>query len=350
MFDTTFETLFNRALARVDSVDNSEGSFIYDALSMCIIELYELYLYCNELEKRCFADTSYNEYLERRTEERGISRKQAVQSKRKAQFDASVPIGSEWGKEDLIFTVTSDLGNNQYILTCNTVGSIGNKYTGDLINISAISGVSSAILGDIVIAGEDEEDDESLRTRYFNSFNSDSFGGNIADYKQKVSEIEGVGQVKIIPCWNGVGTVKVLVLTTANGIPNQFLLDDIKEKLDPLENQGLGYGLAPIGHTVTVESPQTKDIEVKLNLEYKDGYNFESLKELIEENINDYFTELVSNWTNEDEIIVRTSYIQSRVLDISGVQDVLEILLNGSTDNIVLDNQIPVLAGVSENE
>lgn len=103
----SYESLLNRALERVSSsVDTSEGSFLFDAIAPCVAELYQAYLYIDELEKRVFADTAYGEYLDRRCAERGIYRKQATYAIRKGYFDNEVPIGSRWGKEELVYIVT----------------------------------------------------------------------------------------------------------------------------------------------------------------------------------------------------------------------------------------------------
>lgn len=75
----SYEELLNRTINRVSSsIDTSEGSFLFDAIAPCVAELYEAYLYIDELEKRIFADTAYDEYLERRCAERGIYRKEAT--------------------------------------------------------------------------------------------------------------------------------------------------------------------------------------------------------------------------------------------------------------------------------
>ncbi|WP_054743350.1 hypothetical protein [Cellulosilyticum ruminicola] len=47
----TYEELLNRTLNRVSSsVDTSEGSFLFDAIAPCVAELYEAYLYIDELD------------------------------------------------------------------------------------------------------------------------------------------------------------------------------------------------------------------------------------------------------------------------------------------------------------
>lgn len=49
-----------------------------------------------------------------------------------------------------------------YQLTAETAGSIGNDYSGPILPITAIPGLSSARLTDILVPGDDEETDEAL--------------------------------------------------------------------------------------------------------------------------------------------------------------------------------------------
>ena len=77
LFDISYEDLLERALSRVENLDKQEGSFIYDAIAPCV-ELYHTYLYCNELEKRVFADTAYGEYLDRRVKKEILKEKKLL--------------------------------------------------------------------------------------------------------------------------------------------------------------------------------------------------------------------------------------------------------------------------------
>lgn len=251
----SYSELLNRALRRVGTgMDTSEGSFLFDAIAPCVAELYEAYLYIDELEKRVFADTAYGEYLDRRCAERGIYRKQATHSIRKGYFDNEVPIGSRWGKEELVYIVTEMGQDGAYLLKCEQSGVIGNHYDGNLINMDAVENINSATLGEVVISGANEETDDALGCRYFNSFEKEAFGGNVADYKEKVVSIDGVGQVKVYTAWNGGGTVKLRLLDSDNNIPSSELLELVQTQVDPVQNSGEGLGIAPIGHSVTVES------------------------------------------------------------------------------------------------
>ena len=63
--------------------------------------------------------------------------------------------------------------------------------------------MKTAQLTEILIPGEDEEDTEVFRQRYFDSFNEQSFGGNRAAYIETVKKIDGVGNLKVTRVWNG---------------------------------------------------------------------------------------------------------------------------------------------------
>lgn len=342
----SYNELLNRALGRVSSgVDTSEGSFLFDAIAPCVAELYEVYLYIDELEKRVFADTAYDEYLDRRCAERGIYRKQATHSIRKGYFDNEVPIGSRWGKEELVYIVTEMVQDGVYLLKCEQSGVIGNRYDGNLINVDAVENINSAILDEVVHFGANEEQDDALRCRYFNSFEKEAFGGNVADYKEKVGSINGVGQVKVYPAWNGGGTIKLRLLDSDNNIPSSELLERVQTQVDPVQNSGEGLGVAPIGHSVTVEAADQVEVQLTTHLTFKES-SWENVSSLVNEIIEKYFSELRANWS-ENDIVVRISQIESRLLDIEGIIDIENTMLNGSSKNLYLSGEeVPVLAGV----
>lgn len=343
----TYDTLLQKALRRVSSqMDTSEGSFLFDAIAPCVAELYKAYLYIEELEKRVFADTAYGEYLERRTAERGIYRKSATYAIRKAYFNVDVPIGSRWAKEELVYTVTEKVHEGVFLTKANQTGAIGNRYSGELVNMDFIENLTSATLGEVVIAGEDEEEDESLRLRYFSSFEKEAFGGNKRDYEEKIGNIEGVGVVKVYPTWAGGGTVKVRLLDAEHNVPSPELVQTVQELVDPIETSGEGLGIAPIGHKVTVEGAEEVEVQITTQLIFR-GIDWDNIKNEVTSVVEEYFKQLRSKW-NEEDIVVRISQIEARLLEIEGIIDVQGTKLNGSSTNLYLtDEQVPVLVGVT---
>lgn len=144
------------------------------------------------------------------------------------------------------YKVTKKLETGKYILTCETAGTVGNQYFGTLLPLNFVNNLGEAIITDIYIAGEDVENDDSLRQRIVEKINAQPFGGNIDDYKQYVKSIEGIGDCLVIPIWNGGGTVKLLIVTSSYEIPTEAKINEVQTLVDPTQNSGKGYGKAPI--------------------------------------------------------------------------------------------------------
>ena len=345
--DMTFENIMADMLSRVpNDVDKREGSIIYDALAPAAFKLAEMYFQLRNFVDLFFADTAVGEFLSRRTAELGVMRRQATKAIRKIVTTGPVDIGTRWGLEDTTYVIIEKVTDTEYKAECEQLGSIGNAYSGTLDNIDNISGVT-AELTDILIPGEDEETDESLRQRYFESLVSQAYGGNIADYKQKVTALPGVGGVKVEPVWNGGGTVKLIIIDSDYNKPSPTLIDEVQTAVDPEQNQGKGYGIAPIGHVVTVVGVDEVEIDVEPQITLQTDYTWADVKPSVEAAINDYFAELRSQWADSPSLVVRISQIEVRILAITGIVDVQNTKLNGQQQNIELGPyEIPVLGEV----
>ena len=116
------------------------------------------------------------------------------------------------GADSINFAVTAtatvedpEEGFTYYQLTAETAGTIGNEYTGPILPITTIPGLTSAQITDILVPGDDTETDDAFRERLIEALNNRPFGGNIADYRQNVLAIDGVGGVQVYPTWNSGG-------------------------------------------------------------------------------------------------------------------------------------------------
>lgn len=343
-------------LARVpDTIDKREGSIIYDALAPAAMELAQMYAELDVLLRLTFADTSSGEFLTRRAKEIGVTRKPATPARRIGlMYDKDgalmdIPIGSRFRAGDLIFVAQSRIGTGQYELVCETTGAVGNEPSGELLPVDYINGLATVVFGNFMERGADEEDDESLRRRYFDSLRGQAFGGNIADYRQKILAIEGVTAVKVYPVWNGPGTVKLVILG-ANHLPaDTGLVDRVQNDMDP-PPQGEGYGIAPIGHIVTVESAKPVTINVETTLLLDTGFTPESVLPEVQAKIEGYLDELRKSWQDTNQNIVRIALIDARILDVPGVLDVTGTKINGIDANATLaDDEVPVLGQVTIN-
>ena len=118
--------------------------------------------------------------------------------------------------------------------------------------------------------------------------------------------------------------------------------------MDPDINAGDGYGLAPIGHVVKVESAKVKQVAIKSTITFEPGYGWDNLQSSIEDAVSDYFLGLRKEWSDTSYLVVRVSQVDNRILGVPGVIDVQDTFLNGAASNLVLDEyEIPMFGGVS---
>lgn len=358
----TDEVILKRMLKSVpDSLDKREGSIIFDSCKPAAIEVMLLYSMADYFLKNTFGDTAEREYLIERAKERGLSPYSATFAKCKGKFTPAtiaIPIGTRFSYDDVNYAIIEKISDGVYFMSCETSGTEGNKPTGTLIPIDYVQGLQTATLSEVTVPGENEEETETFRKRYLDSFNSQAYGGNIADYREKVNKIQGVGGVKVYPVWNGGGTVKVVFMTSEFKPPTTEFVTEVQTKLDPVVNSGQGVGIAPIGHHVTVQGATNSNIAIGLHLTFSNG-TYENYKDAIESAIDGYFLELNQAWqeTQKAEIgnvsntglVIRISQIESRLLNIEGIEDIQHTTLNGIEENLTLGLDELAVRGVITN-
>lgn len=347
--DMTFEKILERMMQKIpDNLDKREGSLIYNALAPAAVEMALLYIEMEVVLNEAFADTQSREYLVRRALERGITPFEATCAEITVEVSGEVPIGSRFMADEESFTVTEKLSENTYKLVADKAGSKANSVTGNLVPVEYISGLEEIKVIEITTPGEDEEDTESFRKRYLESLKNASFGGNVADYTERVSGIDGVFKVLVNPHHYGEGTVR-LVISSAVGVPSKELINKVQNEVDPVSGEGLG--IAPIGHKVTVEGVKAKPVDILLSLTYQKDYDFLKVKDKINEVIDGYFKELAEAWPESGPVTVRVTGIEKRLLDTEGILDVTFTSLNGNETNLELsETEIPVRGEVSERQ
>lgn len=397
MYDVTYEEILERMLARVsDKFDKREGSVIFDTHSPTAIELQLLYVELNTLIAEAYGDSASREFLIRRCKERGITPYEATKAILKGEFTPkNIDVtGQRFNISSLNFIVLEKIADGEYQVQCETPGIVGNQQLGTMIPIEYIEGLETAELTGVLIPGEDEEDTEDLRKRYFDSFNEKAFGGNVQDYLEKTNAIPGVGSTKVTRVWNGDirpadmiptakvktwyegiigtldqevalwlsnvymaaaekklttgGTVLLTILNSDYGVASDTLIQTVQNTIDPAENAGEGYGLAPIGHVVSVKSAKEVTVTLKTKITFDTGYSWSNLQNSIDTAVQDYLLELRKGWADTAYLVVRISQIETRLLSIKGIVDIENTKINGSTDNLALGKyEVPVFGGAS---
>lgn len=346
--EMTFDYIMNRMLESVpDTVDKREGSIIYDALAPAAAELVKCYTELDVVMDETFVDTASLQYLMLRCKERGV----AIQGETAAVIEgvftpSSVELtsGLRFNCDEVNYVVTEKISAGHYKLEAETLGTVGNKYTGLLLPIQTVNGLETAQIAAVLIPAEDGDTTDTLREKYYASIDGEAFGGNVADYREKVNAITGVGGVKVYPVWNGGGTVKLTIIASDFTAPSTELISKVQTAIDPEQNHGEGLGLAPIGHTVTVTGAKYADLTITANVTFAAGWNWENGKSQLVSAANAYLDELCKAWADSETTVVRISQIETHLLTADCVVDVDGTTVNGDTKNIELAaDEIPRL-------
>ena len=400
MSEQTYEAVLKREMSRVPSdLDTREGSLIWYANAPGAVEITNLHIAIEEALNNGFADTASRQYLIRRAAERGLSPQAASAAVLELTItppENVLPLGTRFSIGALNYAATKHVSAGVYEITCETPGEAGNDYRDTCIPIEYVPGLETCTVTALLIPGEDEEDTEVFRQRYFNSLHAQAFGGNRQDYLEKVNAIPGVGAVKVYRAWNADisptslippdsaehwietlsdapedvkawldavyraasqskltvgGTVKLVILDSTLHKPSTTLVQLVQTTIDPVQNAGEGLGLAPIGHVVKVYGAEDEKVDVSFAVYCRRGITWEDVQAAASDAVTDYFRKLAKSWADtEGPLVVRVSQVESHLLTVSGILDVAHTTLNGLEENLTLAlDHLPVLGTLSSH-
>ncbi|WP_153732524.1 baseplate J/gp47 family protein [Sporosarcina obsidiansis] len=339
----TFEHLMEKSLPEIPlHLDKRTSSIIYAAVAVNNMEMAEMYILLDRIFKLAFAQDSSGEWLDKRAHEAGVDRNPAVKAKRRATFNISVENGERFFVDDLFYRVIEN-----GVVECEEEGTIGNRPPNDseLLPVSNIPHLETAVLGEVIIPGEEEESDISLLERFLIERRRKATSANKAHYKKWAEEVEGVGKAKVFPLWAGEGTVKIIIVNSEMKPASPELVQAVNDYIDPVP--GMGEGEAPIGATLTVESAQNKEITVRAKVSLR-GNTVEGVSEEVAEELRGMFKSLsFTDTPNNEKPAIKVAAISNILYQNKWISDYLNVLINGSPENLELEDvEIPYLLAV----
>lgn len=317
-------------------LDKQELSLIYMSLAPLSKKLSDAYVQLDQVLKLAFASTSEGEYLEYRTDESGVNKKAAVATVREGIFNIPVEIGKRFFVDDVYYFVSEVGGVTK--LTCEEAGTIGNKPSvgSVLLSLDNIDGLQSAILGEILINGEDTEAEKDLFNRFKDKVSKPSTSANPNHYLQWAKDVPGIRTARVFPCWQGRGTVRVVIVDSNGRAPTLEKAQEVKDYI--LSQQ-------PFDAEVTVDPATEVTINFVADVNLQAGVEIQL--------VSDSFLQDIAELFNESAFVlntVRYSQTSSMILDQAGVVDYQNFTLNSQTSNIILeDDQIAVPGVVNFN-
>lgn len=330
--NVTYEVILKRLLGRVpNELDKREGSVIYTAIAPAAAELAIMYIELEAVLKESYADTADREYLIRLGKERGITPKAAIHAELKGEFNMDIPIGSRFSLDTINYTAVEKMGEGIYRLRCEVAGTMANSKLGSLVPVDYISGLTKAELTELLLPGDAEETDKSLRERILTKLQKPSTGGNRYDYYNWAMECEGVGAAKVFPLANGPGTVKVVIADSNRSGAGADLVVQVAAYIEEVR---------PIGADVSVVSATEKEINVSAGIKLKNGLNLGTVQNLFEEALTEYLQENAF-----DVSYISLAKVGNLLLNTAGVEDFSNLLINGSAGNQELEDEEIAIPG-----
>lgn len=362
--DESVEAIHQRMMKNLPpDIDKTEGGFPWDFTRPTALEKSEMIqFHLVEAIKLMHYMFAQGIYLDYHAESVGLTRKSPTAASGTLHLTGSpgveIPAGFQFavpanGEAAAIIFETAeqcaidDSGEVDVIVIAQETGLIGNV-SANTITIMAsptISGIQSITNEEPITGGSVTEDDDSLRDRIREVYENTnaSFCGCDADYRRWALEVDGIGQVTVVPEWNGPGTVK-LILIDANGAPaNETLINSVYNSIVSPDDRY--QRKAPIGATVTVTSPSTLSISISAAVKVAAGTDLESIKETISASVVKYLSEA------HTEGIIKMSRIGATIIGTQGVLDYSSLTVNNGTSNITIQqDEYPVLQNLTLTE
>ena len=361
-----------------DTLDKREGSLIQTALGPLAWYLEGLALTLAQVQRAAYAETAEGEDLDLLAATRGLTRRAAVAAVRQGSFNVAIPEGSLFrtvnGDSSVLFVsgeqISTSGGLYVYRMTCQTPGVIGNSYSGNITPVTAIAGLTTAVLGTIITEGADQESDNALRARYVASFDTAPYGGNISEYRQAILAIPGVGAVQVYPAnqYHGGGTALCSIVNADFGPASSALVKTVQDIICPPEDGQTapspnGYGIAPIGAAVDIVSATAVTINVSCRIIFASGVEdgLTSYRDEIRAAVAEYIHSVAEDWGKAlvsnritYPVTVYASRIIYAILTIPEVASVADLTINGAAGDLTLTEtaalqQVPVLGEVTLN-
>lgn len=368
-------TIRTRMLGNIpDTWRKEEGDFPYDAIRANPGEIIQLEMQQDRILQNAFPQFCEAEYMDEHLQLRGLNLIPATYSQRTLTINADAGVRIPKGyvftsvvldtdgnpiefKANLETIFASDSTTQDIRITCNLAGIIGNIASGsEFVLQPPIPGIHSIIDKGMIVAGSEREDVSAAWERYLFKVQNPDTGGNRHDYKRwiidsfaKESGI-AIGKVIVEMCWNGRGTVRVVAVGSDYKPLSAEVVTMLQQYLDPIPYQGLGYGKAPGGATVTAITGVTKRINISANVSYGVKVDPATVLTSFKKAVTSYIQSKVFEVdpATEQPYPIAYNKIGAILGNTEGVENYANLLVNSGIIDIALQNfDIPEVGTVT---
>lgn len=294
-----------------------------------------------------FVDETSGRFIDKNAAGYGITRKPGTAASVLLTFTGTagttIPAGTLCVTQDGLGFATDEAltlgesGSGTVTATADAVGTAYNVPTGAIVSMQqAVSGVT-ALTNEAAAGGTDPETDTALFARLDAYKKTPPTSGNEQHYHQWALEVNGVGAASVIRCWDGPGTVKVIIADMALRPVEEELRAEVAAYIETQR---------PVTAEVTVESAAGVPVTVSVTVETDGTVSKLNTEQTLTERLVEYLGSIA--FTDGAEVVFNR--VLAIVMGLPGVTDCADLLVGGGTDNVPLDaNEIPMLGTVTVN-
>lgn len=295
----SIEEIYDSMRSRVGEMSGvavSENGELSLRLSAIAQEIYSLYVQSDWVRRQCFPQTALGSSLDDHATLRNLERRAAASASGLLRFiveepaaqNIHIPAGTVCMTAGLRRFATVDdctlAAGETFVETegiAEELGTAGNVGAGEILVMSAPPyGITGCTNPTPFSGGQDEEDDESLRTRILNHYAMLQNGVNVGYYRTIALDIPGVAAAAVVPCARGANTLDV-VITSAEGLPDATLIEQVSAAFEQRRELGID---------VLVRAPETQTFNTTVYLMLEQVSNFAEIKATITSRIRNGIT------------------------------------------------------------
>ncbi|MFI8716222.1 baseplate J/gp47 family protein [Brevibacillus brevis] len=335
-----------------DKYDKQVGEFIYDGLATVAEQFEKTDAKIDDVKGKLGIENLKGVELAQRIKERtGIDRKEATHAVGSVTVTGTGTISlgdlfeTPGGAQFHAVETKAIMASGTVKVEAVVAGSSGNVPANSIILFPVtLAGFTAVTNPSPASDGFDAESDEDLLKRYYQRIRTPATSGNKAHYKNWAMEVQGVGDVRIVPLWNGVNTVKVIIIDSDKKPASQAIVSAVQDHIDP-GSTGKGEGQAPIGARTTVVSAAGEMVNVSVKVTLAAGFSVEQVRNNITASLTEYLKDIAFV-----ESIVSYAKVGAAVLNSEGVADYSSLLVNNGTANVPIeDEKVAVVGTVTVN-
>ena len=337
--DQTPEIIRDRILSAMGTdMQTREGSYAYNLASPIAFEIWRVLMTLDELVYAFYVTEDSGPWLDVHAGLLALARREGTKAIAAIHFTGrdgvTIPAGTQFftrsGMEFLlVYDVTLANGSGPGCLRAAEAGDGYNVDAGEITqimrNIPGLEGWTH----EGAVGGTDPESDASLFERIDFRRKRPATSGNENHYIEWARACDGVGAVKVQRLWDGPGTVRIILVG-----------DDSRPVDDTVAANCAAYieTQRPVGAEVTVISAVGAPISVSASVTLDKTATAAAAQAEFKDKLAAYLQPMAF-----EETVVYYTRIGALLSSVAGVIDYEDLLVNGGTDNVAIDDTaVPV--------